>query len=353
MSDVGSGIVQRAFEEIERLRSRESETILSGEMWWKNQNLAKGTAPIWSVMLSISLFLAAVWGIAMSIDDPIWRWSVAVIGTIVCLGSPGGLATIFWLSSSEYRKQHYLYRRGGPLPGYPADEPWQASVVREFLDKLTSEALDQSILRSHSVEFQKNLTQEMHESVSEILRAENSLLKCREKLAAYVVGYADWMVLCLKPEEKPHLQRQPGVRMSYVSGELHRHIRYCAQYNSDLARIIHENKDATDDLLVDWANARSMALLYLSMCINVVRVDVNDCKADVPPGHKADWFEPFKQSMLIWKEAEYRKRIGLPQLLPDGLVACHSTFLTGVLDGVSDPLSHWEMANGLKHSDVI
>jgi hypothetical protein len=321
-------------------------------MSWKNSKIAKETASIWSGMLSISVFLAAVWGIAMNVDDPIWRWSIAVIGTIVCLGSPGGLVSIRWLSSSEFRKQHYLYRRGGPLPGYPADEPWQGSVVREFLDKFTNEALGQSILRSHSEEFQRNLKQEMHGSVSEILRAENSLLKCREKLAAYVVGYADWIVLGLKPEEKPDLQKKPGFKMSYVSGELHHYIRYCAQYNSDLARVIHENKDVTDDDLVGWANARSMAFLYLSMCINVVRVDVNDCKIDVPPGHKADWFEPFKQSMLIWKEDEYRNKIGLPTLLPDGLAACHSTFLTGVLEGVRDPLSHWETAHGLKHSDV-
>lgn len=55
----------------------------------------------------------------------------------------------------------------------------------------------------------------------------------------------DWMVLGLKPEEKPDLQKKLGVKMSYVSGELHHYIRYCAQYNSDLARVIHD--------LVGWA----------------------------------------------------------------------------------------------------
>src|SRR5207302_9555358 len=119
----------------------------------------------------------------------------------------------------------------------------------------------------------------------------------------------------------------------------------CSQYNGDLARVIDENKDVADDVLVDWANARSCAFLYLMNCINAVRVgDVNDCK--VTPGHTGDWFEPFVQSMLIWKENEYRNKIGLPTLLPDGLAACHSTFLTGVLEGVRDPLLHWETAHG-------
>jgi hypothetical protein len=193
----------------------------------------------------------------------------------------------------------------------------------------------------------------MHESVSDILRAESSLLKCREKLAAYVVDYADWMVLGLKPEEKPHLQKQLGVKMSYVSGELHRHIRYCSQYNSDLARVIQENKDTTDDTLVSWANARSCAFLYLMNCINVVRVDANDYK--VTPGHKGDWFQPFVQSMLIWKEDEYRNKIGLPTLLPDfpvGRAQCHASFLTYVLEGAPDPLSRWETVHQLKHGDV-
>lgn len=322
-------------------------------MWWKKSKIAKGTASIWPTLLLLLVVTPLIWICALTMNvDPIWRWSIAVIGTIVWLGLPGNLVAIFWLSSSEYRKQHYLYRRGGLLPGYPADEPWQGSAVRDILDKYTNEALGQSILRSHSEEFQKNLKREMHDSVSQILRAEKPLLKCREILAEYVCGYAEWMVLGLKPEEKPHLQKQLGVKMTYVSGELHRYIRQSSQYNSDLARIIHENEDVTDDVLVGWANARGMAFLYLSMCINVVRVDVHDCKIDAPPGHTGEWFEPFKQSMLICKEDDYRNKIGLPTLLPDGLAACHATFLIGVLEGVRDPLSHWETAHGLKHSDV-
>jgi hypothetical protein len=108
-------------------------------MWWRNRGIAKGTGSIWSVMFSVFAILAVVWLIAMNVSDPIWRWSIAGIGTIICLGSPGGLVIISWLSSSEFRKQHYLYRRGGPLPGYPADEPWQGSSVREIFDKYTDD----------------------------------------------------------------------------------------------------------------------------------------------------------------------------------------------------------------------
>ena len=321
-------------------------------MWWRRSEIAKGTASIWPMILLLLVVTPTIWICTLTmIVNPIWRWSIAIIGTIVWLGLPGNLVAIRWLSSSEYRKQHYIYRRGGPLPGCSADEPWQASLARDSLDKDTNEALGETILRGHSEEFKSNLKQEMHESVSKILGAEKPLFKCREILAEYVCGYAEWMVLGLKPEERPHLQKQPGVKLSYVSGELHRNIRYCSLYNSDLARVIHENKDVADDVLVGWANARSMAFLYLMRCINLVRVvDVKDFNAS--PGDERDWFQPFVQSMLICKEDDYRNKIGLPTLLPDGLAAGHASFLIGVLDGVHDPLSHWETVNGLNHSDV-
>jgi len=55
--------------------------------------------------------------IALTISDIRWRLGVGIVGTIVCLGSPGGLASIYWLCSSRFRKQWSEYRRGGPPPG--------------------------------------------------------------------------------------------------------------------------------------------------------------------------------------------------------------------------------------------
>jgi hypothetical protein len=81
-------------------------------------------------MFSMLAILAFVWIIALNIQDPIWRWSVAGIGTIVAFGSPGGLACLKWIFSPRFRKQHSAYRRGGPLPGGP-DAPEPISIPRK------------------------------------------------------------------------------------------------------------------------------------------------------------------------------------------------------------------------------
>jgi hypothetical protein len=232
--------------------------------------------------------------------------------------------------------------------------PWQTSPVGKSLQEYTDRYLSkETILGSHSEDLLRNLKEEMYGSVAVIYGAEDPFLKCREKLAEYVVTFADWQVLCLKPEEK----LQPGdrdVRHSpYISGELHRHIGYCAQYNGGLADFISHNRQSTGDDLITWANARSCAFSYLMHCVNVVRADVNDC--DLATATKADWFRPFVKSMLIWKEDDYRTKIGLPTLLPSlpvGLARHHSAFLTCVLEGAHDPLLHWESTHRLKHSDV-
>ena len=320
-------------------------------MLWRNPHIVKGANSVWSVMLSVLAILAIVWIVAFNIQDPTWRWSIAVIVTIVCLASPRGLSCIYWLFSSEFRKQWSAYRRSGSPPGYSPGAPWETSQVGKSLREYTEFFLSKNtILGSHSEDFQRKLKEEMYGSVAAIYGAENPLIKCREKLAEYVVSFADWSVLCLKPEERFRLEKR-DVRLSpYVSGELHPHMRYCAQYSGDLADIITRYQNLTDDDLVAWANARSCAFQYLMNCMNVVRADANDC--DLATATKADWFPPFVKSMLIWKEDDYRSKIGLPSLLPNELAWRHSTFLTYVLEGARDPLSHWEAAHKLKHSDV-
>ena len=133
----------------------------------------------------------------------------------------------------------------------------------------------------------------------------------------------------------------------YISGRLYLHMRECAQYNTELAEFLSRNSNCTDDDLITCANARSCAFLYLMNCMNVIREDVGDFDRAKP-----DWFHPFVKSMLIWKEDDYRRRVGLPTMLPSDLARHHSTFLTYVLDGVSDPLRHCEEAHQLKHSYV-
>jgi hypothetical protein len=110
-------------------------------MFWRDPSIVKGTSSIWSVMFSVLSILAFVWIIAFNVQDPTWRWSIAAIGTIVALGSPGGLSWIYWLCSPRFRRQHRAYRRGGPPPGGPdALEPIR--IPRKQFQAWTGGAMD-------------------------------------------------------------------------------------------------------------------------------------------------------------------------------------------------------------------
>jgi hypothetical protein len=321
-------------------------------MFWRDPRIVKETS-IWSTMFSMFMILALVWGIALTaIEDPTWRWATVGIGTIVCLILPGGLVCVFWLASPQYRKQYRLYRRGGPFPPYPQDQPWLGSPeITKSLQNYTDHYLsNNTILGSHSPEFQKGIRDEMYDSVTAIYNSDDPFAECRKRLAEYAVSFADWQVLCLTSEEQ--LQLSAGdIRCSpYISGKLHDFIQECSKYNDGLIEFITRTQQSADDELVMWSNARSCAFQYLMNCLNIIRADVNDLSND-----NDDWFRPFVKSMLIWKEDDYRSKIGLQTLLPrypTRLAWRHSAFLTSVLEGAHDPLAHWEKVHEVKHKDV-
>ena len=142
-------------------------------LWWRDPNIVQGTSSIWPVMFSMLAIIAAAWAFAMILDlDISWRLLIGVVGTIICLViMPGGRASIYWLFSSNYRKQHYNYRRGGPLPGLPG-APWQGSHVGKHLQEYTDHYLGKTILRDYPEDFQRKLKEEMYGSAAAIYGAE-------------------------------------------------------------------------------------------------------------------------------------------------------------------------------------
>jgi hypothetical protein len=193
----------------------------------------------------------------------------------------------------------------------------------------------------------------MYGSVAAIFSSDDPFLECRQRLAGYVCNFADFNVLCLTSEELLQLDTGDVRRSPYISGELHQFIRACSKHNEELIGYISRSEQqhcsSTDKDLVLWARARSCAFRYYMNCMNIIRLDVNDLPRE------RDWFRPFVRSMLIWKEDDYRSKIGLKTLLPahpDALAWRHSTFLTCVGEGALDPLARWETAHELRHEDV-
>src|SRR5215510_122718 len=108
-----------------------------------------------------------------------------------------------WVSRKNPPRWLYRTKDDPPLfrkPGAPLEtsQPVGKSL-QEYIDLYLSK---NTILGSHSEDFQRKLKEQMYGSVREIFAADNPFIKCREKLAEYVASFADWAVLCLKPDEK-------------------------------------------------------------------------------------------------------------------------------------------------------
>lgn len=205
---------------------------------------------------------------------------------LAILGASLIISAAAWVNRKKLPQWLYRTKDDPPLfrkPGAPLETSQSVGKsLQEYSDFYLSK---NTILGSHSEDFQRKLKEQMYGSVAEVFAADNPFIKCREKLAEYVASFADWAVLCLKPDEKAQLAKD-DVRLSpFISGELYHHIRQCAQNNGELAQLIARDENCPDDALIDWANARSCAYQYLMNCMNVVRADVSD--------YDPAWFRPF------------------------------------------------------------
>ena len=203
-----------------------------------------------------------------------------------------------------------------------------------------------NILSGFSDAAKERLIGDFHLQVFGFAAQPNPHLKFREHLASCVIGYASIQVLCLKPEEKAE-SFYSGAQ--YISADLHRHIRACAQHHDELKRIVWEHPDFTDEELIANANARASVWLYYANGLNIVRSEFGE---QVIKGR--DWYRPSVVSAMIFEEETYRQKIGLPSLAPDTLLPLeHSTFMTGVAGGDRNPLYEWETHYERKHPDSI
>jgi hypothetical protein len=192
------------------------------------------------------------------------------------------------------------------------------------------------------------MVEQFSNSLIAIGKAPNPFQAFREQLCNAAIAYADVQVLSLTPEEKS--ETYGDVR--YISGELSRHIRRCADFNNEIARIIWEHPQCKDDELIVFTNVSCAVFSYYLNGWNLVRVAT---KLDPPaPSADKDWFRPFITSMMIFSEHTARQKLGLPSLCADEIAPLrHSSFMVGVARGEANPLFEWERSYGRKHSEEI
>lgn len=201
----------------------------------------------------------------------------------------------------------------------------------------TQQHLNKTILRGVSPELKQNMVERFSNDLIAIGKAPNPFLAFREQLCNAAIAYANVQVLSLTPEEKS--ETYGDVR--YISGELSRHIRRCADFNDEIARIVWEHPQCTDNELIVFTNVSCAVFLYYLNGWNLVRVAT---KLDTTaPRDDKDWFRPFIKSMLIYSEHTARQKLGLRSLCADEIAPLrHSSFMVGVASGQTNPLFEWE-----------
>jgi hypothetical protein len=187
-------------------------------------------------------------------------------------------------------------------------------------------------------ENKERLVGELFTQLSAIEASPDPRMTLRERLAEYVLMFAQLQLLCLTEDEKAeHIFKDSP----YISGRIHHHIVQAAEHVEDAAQLVWgQDGKATTEELMNFANARSAMMLFYVNGLNLARIVAGDTDA------AKDWFKPFVEAMLVWKEHVLRMELGLPALLSDprsGL--SYSTFMNYVLNGEANPFFSWTRAH--------
>jgi len=145
--------------------------------------------------------------------------------------------------------------------------------------------------------------------------------------------YAELAVLTNSAE--PH-----SVQSRYISEQLINCFKACADHCEELTAKLARTPTTSDAELLHYANDRAIFYNYMLNGIHQLRADFDD----FPSTPDKDWLIPFVQSMMIWHEDRFRKKIGQPSLFKKKNFngASHSTFFNLVKNGYPNPLKEWE-----------
>jgi hypothetical protein len=189
---------------------------------------------------------------------------------------------------------------------------------------------NETILRTLSADAKKRHALVFFARVFALPQAPNPFLAYRHELSLAAWAYADIQVLCLTPAECTDI-----FASSYISGELYRHIRSCANHNKEIERVIWQYPEATDEEVHATLNAEAVLCLYHLNGLNIVRGEFEPRDLEDPK----DWFNPFIKSAMIFVEDCHRGNLHLPRLCPNDLLPLqHSTFMNIVENGHQQPL---------------
>jgi hypothetical protein len=192
-------------------------------------------------------------------------------------------------------------------------------------------------------EEKEQLASEFYARIFAVLDSTNALLECRKELVTNVIKYTDLQALCLTTDDKT---TNPIFKdMNRVSSDLRDHIYKCTLYNEELDKYVKENiYDETE--LINFIIKKCEVYCHYAYGFDIARKSIESDGG-------GDLFPRLVQSSIIISESNYRKYLGLPQIVTAIDSSLHSNFINMVLNGESDPLLTWERRFGKSHGATI
>ena len=185
--------------------------------------------------------------------------------------------------------------------------------------------------------------QRVFEKFESMLAYPNPKMQCRKCLCEWVLGMARYWILVMKPPPAPE---ESGFRgLPGITGELYPHLIDLAQKDKHLSERLRQyyKRQPTKSDIYNYALFKYWHCYIWVTALNAIRVRMI---GDYNPDQERDWFKPLLHAMCAWQESNYRKELGMPNVLEPGsrttLVALmYSTLLNMVLNGIEQPYVHW------------
>jgi len=223
-------------------------------------------------------------------------------------------------------------------------EPIYLAAIQAGQTGLADES--QGLGKYASKELKQKLAEEIMAEVNEVILAPNQLMANREKLSVYTLQMAKYQVLIL-PEKNEDEDDATGLRdKPGITGELKSHIKKIAEEDKEIKELVWSLDDPSDKDIYEACLFRYWLFQLKAHIFQTIRIALNDIHHDP----EKDWYREFVAAMCAWEEYNYRKLIGLPDVLEkdDGFggreALKYSTFMDIVLSGAKYPNFEWKEA---------
>lgn len=220
-------------------------------------------------------------------------------------------------------------------------------IGRQVFDEVLDDK-SQGLGKYADEELKNKLAEELSSLMGSILMSSNPLTANRQILCDGIISRSrNWVLVT---DEEILGNRNLALKgLPIVSGKLKDHIMEIAEKDDEIKDIKWSLKDVNQDTLFDQCLYRYMFNDLKVQVFNKIRA-AKEVNEPMPADKEKDWLHPLLESQLAWQETQFRKMIGLRNILDTDEIQgalkaaqCY-TLIKFVMDGEKYPYLKWEEA---------